>query len=224
MIANEAEMKKYPKINSLWKRDETKKYTIMPGVYSDPEFEVISKWHVTEKIDGTNIRVFYDPESEAVRFGGRTDRASIPTHLLAYLQDTFDSTNIKSAFPDLEAPVTLFGEGYGPKIQKGGGLYRSDPAFALFDVVIGRWWLTQEAVTLIAEKFEIPRVPVFGVMSSGDAIALIEPGGLKSEISAEPKFAEGIVCRSEPLLFYRKGGPVMWKLKIVDYAKLRQSN
>ena len=50
----------YPKIKSLFKRDEkTFKFT---DEYSCPEFELLKglRWVATEKVDGTNIRVIFD--------------------------------------------------------------------------------------------------------------------------------------------------------------------
>ena len=40
----------------------------------------------------------------------------------------------EQVFGDKEAYV--FGEGYGPKIQTGGGLYSDTPKFIVFDITI----------------------------------------------------------------------------------------
>lgn len=126
---------KYPKINTIWKRDEKNKFKIIEGNYSKIEFANIKKWNITEKIDGTNIRIIY--KNGIVLFGGRTDNAQIPAHLYEFLQTTFSSSIMNEVFGD--ADVILFGEGYGPKIQKGGGLYRNGAGFILFDAYIGEW-------------------------------------------------------------------------------------
>lgn len=48
---------KYPKINTLWKREEeANKSRIIIGEYALEECGLIKKWQVQEKIDGTNIR------------------------------------------------------------------------------------------------------------------------------------------------------------------------
>ena len=46
----------YPKIETLFKRDE--KFNITDEIRC-PEFDNIKKWLITEKIDGTNIRIIY---------------------------------------------------------------------------------------------------------------------------------------------------------------------
>ena len=57
--------------------------------------------------------------------------------------------------------VYLFGEGYGPKIQKGGN-YRNDISFRLFDIYIedqnnplGGWWLEPGNMQEVADKINI---------------------------------------------------------------------
>ena len=211
----------YPKINTIWKRESEKPRRIMIGAYSKPEFETVNRWHVTEKIDGTNVRVIWD--GEHIEFRGRTDRANMPTKLMLHLQQTFTPEKMKEKF---SAPVLLFGEGYGAGIQKGGGNYCADQRFILFDVLIDGWWLEPENVKGIAQALEIPSVPVFGCMSTDDAIDLIAFNleTLISELAATPHAAEGIVCRSAPALLNRKGERVMWKLKLKDYAALGKSN
>lgn len=61
-----------------------------------------------------------------------------------------------------EMPVVLFGEGYGAKIQKGDGNYRSDVSFILFDVYLPEQnlWLKRDALEDIAKTFGIDVVPI----------------------------------------------------------------
>lgn len=48
---------KYPKINTLFNRDS--KGVIILSQLSNTTFGNISRWYVTEKIDGQNIRILY---------------------------------------------------------------------------------------------------------------------------------------------------------------------
>ena len=215
---------KYPKINTLWKRDEDNRYCIMPGDFSCPEFANVKKWHVTEKIDGTNIRIFWD--GKTVRFGGRTLNAQIPTHLLSYLMDTFTAELMSEVFPNIEdenALVILYGEGYGVKIQKGGGAYRKDVAFIMFDVKVGEWWLKREDVSEIANKLNIEEVPSIGLLSIEQIVGLVEAEFTsKVETADDDKISEGVVVRSHPLMLFRNGDPIMFKLKVEDFRKLKK--
>ncbi len=92
-------------------------------------------WQFTEKIDGTNIRIMWD--GHKVTYGGRTERANIPAHLMNKLVELFGSEEAEQMFEQCfgEREAILFGEGYGVKIQSG-GLYRPDVSFILFDVMI----------------------------------------------------------------------------------------
>src|SRR5689334_611869 len=106
-------MREYPKIETVWNRNEATK-AVIPGAWRLPEFALIREWRATEKIDGTNIRIGLTPDGQ-LNIGGRTDSSQVPTPLLAHLMSTFKPDALKAKFPDGE--FTIFGEGYGPKIQ-----------------------------------------------------------------------------------------------------------
>lgn len=216
----------YPKINSLFKRtgmqsDGTfdlsmKIHPLILGKHAAEEFGAIKTWRVDEKIDGTNIRIEYHADPQSLEFGGRTDNALIPAKLLNYLKATFTIEKMDS----LDAShVMLFGEGYGPKIQACGSKYRDDQAFILFDVVIGGWWLKREDVKAIADKLDIPMVPDLGIMTEDEVMEYIKSMPL-SKVSKELLQIEGVVCRSEPLMLFRNGKPIMWKLKCKDIKQM----
>ena len=99
---------KYPKINTLWKRDEKNKFNIIVGEYSCPEFDNIDKWHITEKIDGSNIRVIFNRQREdSPTFLGRTDNAQIPIFLLDCLKKIFTREKLLKQFPETGLVVNL---------------------------------------------------------------------------------------------------------------------
>jgi ATP-dependent RNA circularization protein (DNA/RNA ligase family) len=210
----------YEKINTLWKRDNTRKNVIMPDHFSMEEFKSVKDWLVTEKIDGTNIRVIYN--KDGVRFAGRTDKAIIPEQLLSLLEETFTENKMAQVF-DLEKSneIILYGEGYGPKIQKGGGNYRKEQSFILFDIRIDGIWLKWSDVDEYAYKLRIDNVPVFGRGTIDDIIRLLltQPYSL---IEGSDRIVEGFVCRSDPLFLDRFGRRVIWKIKIKDYEQLER--
>lgn len=218
----------YPKINSLYKRqgwylEEGKKnnpeyqagrQSFIIGDYACPEFGNIKRWRVQEKIDGTNIRIrFY--HSVLREFMGRTNEADIPNHLFKYLQDNFTFERMNEVFNNTQEEVWLFGEGYGPKIQRGGN-YREDVGFILFDCKIGSWWLEQSAVKEIAYNLEIPYAPEIGIMTEDEILAYVKSKPL-SLCSLTKQVMEGIVARPEQLLLKRDGKPLMMKLKCKEF-------
>jgi hypothetical protein len=221
----------YVKINSLWKRQDFVKGQpkgthgpLIEGEYAEPEFGNVRKWSVEEKVDGTNIRIFFkcvNGQRTQPSIMGRTDAAQLPCHLLNYLQtlatwENFDKCfNTPNEFTSFEAH--LFGEGYGPKIQACGGNYRKDVGFILFDVMMGRWWLRREDVQIIADKLAVPMVPQLGVMTEEEIIEFVKSKPL-SRCSLTPQMMEGVVCRSEPLTLFRSGKPLMFKLKCKEFV------
>jgi hypothetical protein len=206
-------MKKYHKIQTVFLRDPVTKYrTLLRGHWSKPEFEYLRKavWYLEEKVDGTNIRVLWQDGS--LEFRGKTDRATIPPNLMQSLVVLFNSTTMTSVF-DNDA-VCLYGEGYGAKIQKGGGNYRKDNSFVLFDVLVGNTWLSRETVEQIAVSLGIEIVPVVRFGTLHDMIGLCE-NGFKS---AWGDFqAEGIVAKPTVRLLDHKGDRIITKLKCKDF-------
>jgi hypothetical protein len=210
---------------------------LMVGQWALPEFEYLAdnSWEFTEKVDGTNIRINLrvTPDGDggnilSSQYAGRTDNAVIPTPLLERLEAVFPTyprwrrelsmpgyverySEVRSWMvgAGLEN-ITLYGEGYGPKIQ-GGGKYvqadiewnrKLDPVnpyrkpehkFVLFDVKIGDFWLSRDNVNDIAEKLGIESVPVIGTGSLWNAI---------ESVKSTPKNTGDRIVRSA----YIKGG------------------
>lgn len=206
-------MKPYHKINSIFKRDP-KTFKFIEGEYSTPEIAYLAnaEWLFTEKIDGTNIRVMWDMEK--VSFGGRTERAQIPANLYDKLQEMFPVEKFKSLYPD--QPMCLYGEGYGAKIQKGGGNYIPDGvSFILFDVMVGDWMLRRADVFDVGKNMEISIVPIVGRGTLEDAINIVK-GNPPSLIGTAQ--AEGLVLRPLVELQDRAGHRIITKVKAKDYA------
>ncbi len=152
-----------------------------------------------------------------VTFGGRIDAAQIPADLIQHLMRTFPSDKMReSLWIDGPQQVILFGEGYGPGIQKGGGLYRADKSFILFDVLIGgKWWMDRMTVESIAGKLGIDSVPYLGIMTLSEIVELVRtpfPSRLGTAV------AEGIVARPIEPLFDKRGDRVIIKLKTKDFV------
>lgn len=205
----------YHKIETLFDRDKAT-FVVDPDKLKSSVLGTIREWDVTEKIDGTNIRVMLSEAGE-VYFGGRTDAAQIPGDLVQYLVCTFQKDRLKSSLWIDGTPtnVVLYGEGYGPGIQKGGGLYRSDKSFILFDVLVGgKWWLDREAVNDVAQKIGIDVVPYLGRMT---LYQLVEHVRKPFHSKLGTAMAEGVVARPVETLFDKRMSRVIIKLKTKDF-------
>lgn len=212
-------MQPYHKINSVFKRDKNT-HKLIYGDWSMPEFAYLQDniWELTEKVDGTNIRIKVDADG-SVQFGGRTDRAIIPKELHDFLESVFKTPQFKSAARSLCVDhqindLVLYGEGYGPKIQKGGGRYSSSPQFVLFDIKVDESWLARDQVDANADLLGLDSVPVLGYCDLHEAVRLVSSGLESTWGDFE---AEGVVARPEVTLFDSRGRRIITKIKGVDF-------
>ena len=206
----------YHKIQTIFKRDLKGK--IIEGDYSLPEFKYLANniWEWSEKVDGTNIRVMFNGDN--IEFGGKTDNAQIPATLYKRLQEMFEVEKFKEIFNEVDTVsenICLYGEGYGAKIQKGGGNYIKDGVgFVLFDVKVNDVFLERSNVEDIAKKLNIKIVPIIG---EGNLNEMVEKTrkGFKSQWG--DFIAEGIVARPKTELRTRCGDRIITKIKYKDF-------
>jgi hypothetical protein len=205
----------YAKINTFFKRDDHG--IIIPGDVSTPEFGYLASlpWLWTEKVDGTNIRLHWN--GSKVTMGGRTDNAQVPSQLIANLMDMGATSEVlwSSIFPESD-DVTVYGEGYGAKIQSG-GMYRPDQGLIVFDVKVGEWWLKDEDVAEIAEKLGLQTVPSVGASPPWSAWENLKTGQITSRW--EGARIEGLVGRPLVDLFDRRGDRIITKMKVKDWSR-----
>ena len=210
-------MNEYPKIQTVFNRDPSTNYkTLIKGDFSLPEFQYLqdNNWTFTEKVDGTNIRVMFDGVN--ITFGGRTDRAQIPVFLMNKLNTIF--------LPKIDLfkllfgtdNVCLYGEGYGAKIQKGGGNYRLDQSFVLFDIKVSNWWLKRSDIEEIGNKLQIDVVPIIG---TGTLQEMVTMARLGFDSCWGNFMAEGIIAKPEIELFGRNGKRIITKIKYKDFGR-----
>lgn len=209
-------MKEYHKIQTLFKRDMENGAKLIPGDWTTPELDFLQNnaWVFTEKVDGTNIRIMYDGQD--IVFGGKTDDAQIPAFLVQRLDTLFKTITQREKFKEIfpDGTACLYGEGYGAKIQKGGGNYKSTQDFVLFDVKVGDWWLQRTDVEDVAQKLGIDVVPIIGEGTLNEAIEIAKTG-FNSQWGAFA--AEGIVARPKTELKSRNGHRIITKIKHRDF-------
>lgn len=211
-------MIEYTKIETLYNRDIEGTKKLIEGSWRNETVEFLKdcQWECTEKVDGTNISIVWD--GHKIEYHGRTEKASIPAHLMNKLIELFSGETNEQLFEQKfgEMPVILYGEGYGAKIQNG-GLYRSDVSFILFDVYlpIHKIWLKRESVEDIAKAFNIDVVPVILTGSLQEAVDYVKTKP-KSTIGTAPM--EGLVCRPSVEILDRMGRRVIVKVKVRDFV------
>lgn len=213
-------MEKYPKIKTVYLRDPQTKYkTLLEGQYAEPVFEYLAynEWLYTEKIDGTSVRCLWQPGTEfPLVFKGRTDKAQFPTFLYEKLQQMFSVSLLDKLYPDTS--MCLYGEGFGMRIQRGGGNYIPDGvSFILFDVKINNYWLKREDVEDIAAHLGIAVVPIVGKGTLSRGVAFVRIG-FQSRVAQNTRDAEGLVMRPAVELLTRAGHRIICKIKHKDFS------
>lgn len=237
----------YQKINTIFKRDSNN--IIMPDAeFSVPELNWLRncKFDATEKIDGTNIRIEVVPMQGEdfeitfeVAYKGKTDNAQIPSHLLKHLEETYPAAKVLEAlglpenideewllskgYKHLEdIPMyTIYGEGYGVKIQKGGNYIKDGVGFIVFDVKVGDMYLLRDSMEDIAGKLGAPVVPYMGQFTIDEAIEFVKTG-FKSTIAENKDYdAEGLVLKCPDGLRTRRGERIIFKVKTCDFIKYK---
>lgn len=83
----------------------------------------------------------FHPGFRMIEIRGKTENASIPTHLHKRMEELFQFDLLYKAFSEYKQKqeklfilkkVEIFGEGYGLKIQKGGNYIKDHCDFILF--------------------------------------------------------------------------------------------
>jgi hypothetical protein len=223
-------MSEFSKIHGIYKRylEGKNKGKFIMGDYSLPEFELLKniKWTWTEKVDGTNIRIYWlrCPNIARIDIKGKTDKAEIPKHLLEYLNNTFSSESMKQKLLSLfelseEKPdVCFYGEGYGYKIQNGGKYFLNpqEVGFVLFDIKIGSHYLSREDIEVIAKTLELPIVPIINTGTIDEAISYIKTNPI-STFGNKDFVMEGVVLKPKYDLLDRRGHRIVTKIKVCDF-------
>lgn len=206
----------YGKIDTIYNRDIDGTKKLIEGSYRNETVEFLKDitWQFTEKIDGTNIRIMWD--GHKITYGGRTERANIPAHLMNKLIELFGNDETEQLFEQVfgEKEVILFGEGYGVKIQNG-GLYRPDVSFILFDVMINGNYQSRDMVELTAKQFGIEIVPIVFEGKLEDGVEYVK-GKPISTIGKAPM--EGLVAKPKVELQDRCGNRLIVKIKAIDFT------
>lgn len=215
-------MRTYQKIANVYKWDA--KYKSIQG-YNEPFItlkDII--WQGTEKIDGTNVRIYWDGHD--ITWCGHTDKSQLPEHLDAFLKEKFGAKEMEYVFEQLfgDKEVYIFGEGYGYHIQTNGDKYLQDKqvGFIIFDINIDGWDLKRKDVDALAQQLDCPSVPVVfeGTLDEAEKfVAAHQPSTLNGGLHE----MEGIVLVPRDIQLYdNKHNLIKGKLKYQDLVKAQK--
>ena len=195
-------MKEYHKIQTVYKRDpKTNLKTLLEGEFSLPEFEYLkyNDWTFTEKVDGTNIRIMY--KEGLITFGGKTDRAQIPSPLINKLNETF--LPMKDRFIEMfnDAEVCFYGEGYGC-FSSNTGVLLSDGTSKTISEIVNK----KLPVKVLTYNFQDKKIEASGI---SDYFKYPNQKLIRIELEKTRKGGRGrfnqIVCTENHLVYTNNG-------------------
>ncbi len=233
-------MSKYAKMDSVFKRynKEDQKAGLIPeglhvgsfidGEYSDPDFKALEniEWEWTEKVDGANIRLIINVMDGDIQIRGRDENSSVSAELLRWFElwEEQCGNDAYNMFADADTDeideIVLYGEGVGPKTQK--GKHGFDAAeIVLFDIKVGKWWLKKQHVEAIASEIGLESVKVIRRATLVEMIEHFrnidtEPA---TEFGNKKPIMEGLVGTPTTGVLSRSGERIITKLKHKDFRK-----
>ena len=194
-----------------------------------------------------------------VEYKGKTDNAQIPPKMLKFMQDNFPEDKVLAAlglkkeilesewvdhkwtYDDGETPnyeaipnlYTIYGEGYGLGIQKGGNYIKDGVDFRVFDVKVtckyhkgnmkvDEIYLNTDARNEIANKLGAYIVPFYGYLTIDEAIEVVRKGIITGMWANPNLVEEGLVLRTDCGLLNRQGKRLIVKIKTEDFEKYRR--
>lgn len=194
--------------------------------------------------------------SFSVEYKGKTDNAVLPKMMEDFMKTTYTPDVIfnglgikefvpvseffehnwlaldeksKEAIPDINRVpkmYTIYGEGYGAKIQACGSQYLKDSNKVIgFDVKVtynngDELYLLNKNRDEIMNKMGMPIVPTIGYFTIQEAIDYVKRGFVSHVAENNKGFiAEGLVCKSPVGLKNRQGQRIIFKVKTCDWNK-----
>ena len=207
----------YHKIQTVYYRDpENDLKTLLEGQFAKPEFEYLQNnmWGFDEKVNGTCIRIIIENGQLVIK--GKQEKSQVRKDLLIKLNSIFQPRLKEMNEVFRNTNICMYGEGFGAKIQKGGGNYRKDQGFVLFDIKIENWWLKREDVASIAKELDLIVIPRIGEGTLHDMVKLVKNG---FNSTWGDFIAEGVVARPLVELKVRSGKRIITKLKYKDFSR-----
>lgn len=231
-------MKPYSSIETLYVRSKEDNRLDFTSI-RNPVWYIINRWVLTEKIDGTNIRVIVTQAGIQVK--GRSDNATLPPGLDGVIRELFPFDKVIAHFKEGKPNavladdwcVTFYGEGYGAGIKGSQPTNYRDPKngkfFRCFDVCYGEnHWASPAETIKVCSALSVPQAPTIGVLDAipttkDDALAMLDAYARLSIVAyneADTQIpAEGIVARPEYPLYDQWGHRVIWKLTRREFNK-----
>ena len=207
-------LKKYPEIENSYRQKFIDNFTNLFPELLD------CRYSITEKIHGSNIQLVFEPDkkfkvcsrnrilSDGEEFFGVWEVLDKIGDTISFLQHFINS------YPNKRI-IRLFGELYGPKIQKG-VYYGEERNISFFDMVVDDEFLTQDAFFKFGRKHLNQVVPLFAIANSLEEALNFNterPSEIVNSLEYPDNICEGIVIKPFDKVFYNKVGQIFYLKK-----------
>jgi len=239
-------MEKYPKIYTIFKRDENNRKLVTPLINDQLEIKglnLIRDIIVEEKVDGTNACLLLGYDEKDIGFYWRyfSRNNEIREIDIMYIRDTLDKVvdfklleewylknfvqipkkdNNDTYFPE----IRIFGEVYGDKIQKTNYLPKGERDFVVFDIKINQSWLSIKVRNEICRNLNLKIVPKICILDRFPSfeecynlLAVKYPKSIVAEKNGLEMYLEGFILRPKINLYVAPNRRILGKIKRKDF-------
>lgn len=196
------------------------KYPHIDNLTSNSDLYLLKEVVVTEKVDGTNARFGlcegqFLVGGRNIIFGPNDD----PFGFHSWVIESDIEARVRRAIPDCQT-VTIFGEWFGPGIQKGID-YGTERRFAGFDICFANGWADPYRARDFFAKMELPTVPVVyrGPMEQ-EYIDNLRGWPTHIGVQKEGNTWEGVVITPTRVLKDRWGNRLIAKAKNPNFSEV----
>jgi Rnl2 family RNA ligase len=213
------------------------KYPSIVNLTDCPEIFSVKEVIATEKLHGSNFRLFFPcgmKSIEEIGYGTRDVEYGVGDQKFP-LGSTL---NMLKSNPDLLtrmmeviktygfSDVTVFGEAHGPGIKAKGVRYATgqEPLFRAFDIMVAKNFVTYNLFDELCGEVGLPMVPKVwvGEPTQANFDALLEQPSVVGRLNGfgDDNIAEGVVIRSNPLLRNVFGEWLICKHKCAKFSEV----
>ena len=192
-------------------------YLKIKNLYAEKDILLFKQCYALEKIHGTSVHLSFDGVDNVQYFSGGC------THELFI--KLFDQDKILRTFQEnFNGPVTIYGEGYGGKVNKMSKTYGLNLKFIAFDVRIGKAWLDVPKAEEIVGRFGLEFIDYklintdlteINAERDRDSVQAVRNG------IGPGKLREGIVLRPLIELTKNNGGRLICKHKRDEFRETK---
>jgi hypothetical protein len=189
-------------------------YAHIDNLYKNKELLIFKEVYAMEKIHGTSTHITYKDDQLHFFSGGCKHEQFVQIFNQDELLEKFRAAGIPE--------ITIFGEGYGGKMQGMSKVYGPNLKFVAFEVKTDGWWNVPYARHFVEDKLGLEfvyfnKVPATVEALDGERDAPSEQA--KRNGVLEPQIREGIVIRPPVEFALKNGGKLRAKHKRAEFIE-----